>query len=505
MAKDRDKTLESQDLPLPTVFYNAITGIGAALAATSLGLILFLVVLESLAEEHKPYVGILAFVVLPVFLVIGLIMIAVGAMREGRRRRQGLPPTQRLPIVNFNNPKHRRVFALIVGGGILFLILSAFGSYKAYEYTDSDEFCGTVCHNVMHPEYTAYEGSPHSRVGCAKCHIGPGAGWFVRSKLSGAYQVYSVLFDKYPRPIHTPIANLRPSSDTCEQCHWPEKFYTENFLVNDYYLSDEENTNWRLDLLMHIGGGDISHGPTSGIHWHIANQVEYVATDAKRTEIPWIRVTDAEGNVSVFQSTEADFSDDDLATAEIRTMDCIDCHNRPTHVYRPAPQLVNRAMASGRLDRTLPEIKLVATEAMETEYETAEEAQEGIREAIVGHFNNGYAEIGESRPDDVEHAVAVVQDLYNSNYFPEMKVSWRHFPNHIGHMYSPGCFRCHDGYHENDEGEVITRDCNVCHTILAQESEAEGQRVALGGVEYHHPEDIDEAWKEMNCSECHGE
>ena len=240
---------------LPSVFYNGITMAGAGLAAVSLLLIFFLMAIEALSDEHSPYMGIVAFVILPAFLVVGLITIAAGAIRQHRRRRLGLQTTERLPRVDLNDPAVLRASVIIGTGTVVFLMLTAFGSFKAYEYTDSDQFCGTVCHEVMKPEYTAYGESPHARVGCIQCHIGPGAEWFVRSKLSGANQLYSVAYNKFSRPIETPVHNLRPSRDTCEQCHWPAHFSGEKLVVTDYYAQEEGNDHWRLTMLMRIGGG----------------------------------------------------------------------------------------------------------------------------------------------------------------------------------------------------------------------------------------------------------
>ncbi len=267
----------------PSSFYNPVTLVGAAIAGVSFGLILFLMVLESFSESPKPYMGIIAFVLLPAVLLIGLFILVFGIVRERRRIHSG-KPEMHLPQIDLNNPKHRTAFAAFSLGTILLLLLSAFGSFKAYEHTDSDQFCGETCHKVMEPEYTAYQFSPHARVGCVKCHIGPGAGWFVRSKLSGTYQVYATLFNKYPRPIPTPIENLRPAQETCEQCHWPKHFFSEKQLQNTYFTSDEKNTKWTLNLLIKIGGGNVEAGPTSGIHWHmnIANQVTYATADSQR-------------------------------------------------------------------------------------------------------------------------------------------------------------------------------------------------------------------------------
>ena len=209
---------------LPPSFYNLTTLAGAVIAGVSFGLILFLLLLEQFSQTSKPYMGIIAFVILPAFLIGGLTIAAFGVWREHRRQRIGTSVEQHLPVIDLNNPRHQTAVALVSIGTLLLIVFSAFGSFQAYEHTDSDAFCGQTCHTVMNPEFTAYSNSPHARVGCVKCHIGPGAGWFVRSKLSGAYQLYAVAFNKYPQPIRTPIHNLRPAQETCEQCHWPSQF-----------------------------------------------------------------------------------------------------------------------------------------------------------------------------------------------------------------------------------------------------------------------------------------
>ncbi len=490
---------------IPSSFYNITTLVGASISAVSFGLVLFLTVVEFFAEEQKPYMGIIAFVILPAFLIIGLVVAVVGMVREHRRAKQGKPHGLSLPVVDFNNPKHRKVIATVLGGTFFLLVFSAFGSFKAYEYTDSDSFCGEVCHDVMEPEFVAYQYSPHAKVGCVQCHIGSGATWFVRSKLSGAYQVYATIFDKYPRPIPTPIQDLRPAQETCEECHWPSHFFSEKLHQNTYYVSDEENTEWNLNLLIRIGGGNIEAGPTSGIHWHmnIAHEVTYAALDTARQTIAWVKARSPDGKETLYKNTQLDSSEEELASARIRRMDCIDCHNRPTHIYRPPARSINHAMKSGWIDPGLPSVKSIAVEVLEEEYATKEEALEGIRGAIQGFYESDYPEVLAEKGDAVERAIEEVQKIYSRNYFPEMKVDWKNFIDNIGHLYYPGCFRCHDGAHVSEEGKVLSRYCNACHTILAQELEKGSQRMSLGGVEYVHPVDIVELWKEVSCSDCH--
>jgi uncharacterized membrane protein YidH (DUF202 family) len=490
---------------LPNSFYNPLTLIGTAIAVVSFGLTLFLMLLEAMAETPKPYMGIIAFVLLPAILIVGLLVAAAGVWREHRRARAGKSVEHHLPRVDLNNPRHRMAFTLVAVGTILLLIFSAFGSFKAYEHTDSDQFCGESCHTVMEPEYTAYQYSPHARVGCVKCHIGPGAGWFVRSKLSGSYQLYAVTFNKYPRPIPTPIENLRPAQETCEQCHWPKHFFSEKQVTNTYFMTDEKNTKWTLNLLIKIGGGNIEAGPTSGIHWHmnIANEVTYVPRDSTRQSIPWIRAKRPDGTVAVYQSTDTPLSEEERAHRPVRRMDCIDCHNRPTHIYHPPARSVNHVMSLGWIDPQLPGIKTLAVQALEYPYTSTEAAMDSIRKVITEYYSTGFPAIAAARGASIARAVEEVQKIYSRNYFPTMRVNWKAFPDNIGHMYYPGCFRCHDGKHVSAEGKVLSRDCNTCHTILSQQFEQDTLRLSLGGIEYRHPADIGDAWKETNCNECH--
>lgn len=489
----------------PDSFYNPITLGGAAIAAGSFGLILFLVLLEALATTSKPYMGVIAFVLLPGVLLLGIGILVFGIIRTNKRLRAGKPVGMHLPQIDLNNSKHRTAFVWISLGTVLLMLFSAFGSYQAYEHTETDAFCGETCHEVMEPEFVAYQYSPHARVGCVKCHIGPGAGWFVRSKLSGAYQVYATAFNKFPRPIPTPITNLRPAQETCEQCHWPNHFFSEKQHVNTYFLSDEENTKWTLNLLMKIGGGNVEAGATSGIHWHmnIAHEVTYAALDSQRQIIPWVRSKSPDGTERIFRSTEIEVSEDSLRKAFTRKMDCIDCHNRPTHIYHPPARSVNHVMSLGWIDPALPGVKSASVSALEQPYATKQGGLDSIRMFIEGYFRDEFPDVAVTQKAAIERTVQEVQKIFSRNYFPEMKVNWKRFIDNIGHMYYPGCFRCHDDKHVSDDGKVLSRDCNSCHTILAQKYVRDSLRISLGGVEYKHPTDIGEAWKEMNCSDCH--
>jgi len=477
--------------PRLSVWRNWVSLLGLLIASSSLFSFVLLVVLDSLAHLGNPYIGILTYLVAPGFLIIGLLLTVAGALwhRHQLRAQAALPSLH----INFSRPRDRRILGTFILGSLCFLLISAVGSYKSYHFTESVQFCGQACHTVMQPELTTYLHGPHARVRCVECHIGPGAAWYVRSKLSGTYQLYATTFDKFPRPIPTPVKNLRPAQATCNQCHWPSKFVGNLERTYNYFLEDETNTPFSVRLLLKVGGGDPTHGPVGGIHWHmgISNRVEYIATDPERQKIPWVRLTDPMGVVTVFRDPK--FTND-ISHYEIRTMDCMDCHNRPAHRYVPPSDAVNLAIALGRVDRSLPYIKSNAVFALSRPYKTATEARQGIATFLANRY-----------PDDprANWATGVLQEIYADNYFPEMKASWTIYPDNIGHRNWPGCFRCHDGNHKAEDGHhaIKANDCNACHVILAQGQGAELCKLSPEGQPFRHPEDLyDPAFK---CTDCH--
>lgn len=453
-------------------------------------------------QQHavNPYFGVFAYVLIPVVLNLGLLLILIGVMRERRRRkRAGSEVPSGLPVINLNERKQFTAFIVVITVTLCFLTLSSIGAYRTYHFTESVEFCGTLCHEVMEPEYTAFQHSPHANVTCTKCHIGPGTSWYVKSKVNGLYQVYSTLFNKFNRPIEAPVHSLRPADETCYTCHWPSKFFGAVEMRRSYFLSDKANSPWSVQMLIKVGGGDVQHGRGQGIHWHMvtANRIEYVAGNEKRTEIPWVRATARDGTVKIYQTTDEDLVLDEsaLASAERRILDCIDCHNRPTHQFHDPSRSMNEALATGLIDADLPSIKANGVRALLGEYATKQEAMVGIREALATQYPEG----GEV----VEQAVAGVQAIYSRSFFPRMKADWREYPDHIGHMITPGCFRCHDGQHATEQGDVISNDCSICHTIIAQGPGLALESITSGGLEFQHPEDIDGEERETHCDECH--
>jgi len=497
-------------MKLPRTYYNPLSLFGSILAAGSALIIIFFLIAMTLFDTDNTgsYAGIFVYIVLPVFLIIGLILIPIGMSRRSRRiKREGEESVVSKIIIDFSNQRHWNAVGLFILVTILFLLITGIGTYKAFHYTESNEFCGTLCHSVMEPEWVAYQESAHSRVACVSCHVGEGAEWYVKSKLSGLYQVYSVTFNKYPSPIETPVHSLRPARETCEECHWPEKFYSSNLHNEKNYLADSANTRWNTMLKMKIGSEHRAHGLVEGIHWHINSdiKVEYIASDRKREYLPWVRyVNKATGDTIVYNDIYDTLDQEALDTLELREMDCLDCHNRPSHQFLPPQKFVDDMMATGTIPVGLPEVKSMAMQLFNNTFSTRDSGAMLIREEVNNFYNSSYPEFAAENQAMIDQAIEGLLAAYNKNIFPEMKASWDAYPNHIGHSEFNGCFRCHNGNHESEDGKVISRDCNLCHIILAQGNAQNFETTPIDlPLEFKHPVDIDEAWKEMACADCH--
>jgi c(7)-type cytochrome triheme protein len=489
-------------ITLRRLFRNYVSLIGGIVASMSFILNVFLLLLDVARPTQNPYVGIVTFMILPGVTLGGLGLVFGGAvLRFFQLRREA--HVVELPRLDLNNTRHRLVLSGTFLAIIIFMTLSAVGGYESYHYTDSVAFCGQTCHTVMQPEHIAYKSSPHARVACVSCHIGPGAEWFVRAKISGAYQVYSVTFNKFSRPISTPIENLRPAQDVCEQCHWPAKFWGEQLAERVHFSSDEKNSRRQVSLLIKTGGGSVA-GVSAGIHYHmnIQNTIWYAAADHRRQVIPWIRVQAPDGKITEYVSTEKPLTPEELKKAEIRRMDCVDCHNRPSHRYLPPGRALDPSLQEGRISVEIPFIKKVAVEAMVRTYATAEEADRGIEAYIRDFYQKQYPAVAQGQDTQIKSAIDEVRRVYHLNLFPEMKVSWQAYPDNIGHKEFPGCFRCHDGKHVSADGKVIDRKCDSCHEFL--ERRAGGAFVRTEATPaFAHPWKLGGKHAEVLCAACH--
>ncbi len=495
-------------MKLPPSSKNWLTIIGSIIASINLILILLLFVISTIFNKDNTNLGLYIYIILPGFMILGLLLIPVGMFLERKKLfKRVVTEESRLPRIDLNDPRHRNAFIIFTITTIIVLFLSTLGSFKAYHITESVEFCGTLCHTVMQPEHTAYQNSPHANVSCVECHVGSGASWYVKSKLSGLHQVYAVLTKTYPTPIETPLHDLRPARETCEKCHWPQKFYARTLWTNKYFLADSANTEWDVMLQMKTGPEYSGLGLVEGIHWHINPEVniEYISENDKRENITYVKYTNkATGEETIYRDEENPVSDSLIAASSKRSMDCIDCHNRPSHNYNSPSVYVDKAMTTGAVSKSIPFIKKAAMDILRETFSTSDTAMMMINESISDFYKTNYPDYYANNKNLIDSAIVAIQKGYNQNTFPKMKVSYDKYPDHIGHLESNGCFRCHNGTFKADNGHVITKDCNLCHSIVGEGQQGMMQYTSIReNLDFQHPVDIGTAWQEANCSECH--
>jgi hypothetical protein len=441
----------------------------AGMVLTTISAVSFLVVFfaDLFGLHTNPYIGIVFFLVLPGLFLIGLLLIPLGAWIERRRRAAGKAPSSaHWPRIDLNDSAQRTTAVIVFGLTIANVVIVSLGAYRGVEYMDSVQFCGQACHTPMKPEFVAHATGPHANVKCVDCHIGQGASSFAKAKLAGTRRLLAVARQNYPRPIVAAPQQLLPASATCEQCHRPDLFHGDKLRRIVEYADDDKNTTSVTTLTVHVGGGDGRRGLASGIHWHmnVANAIEYIATDADRQTIPYVRMTDRQGVVREYLAEAA--TPALIATGVRHRMDCTDCHNRPSHrIAATAVRAVDQAMADGGIPTTLPFVHREAVKALNATYPSQDAGLEGVAGALRAFYRTQPPPVTASNGPDVERSVRAVQDIYRRNVFPEMRVRFGTYANNIGHVDSPGCFRCHDDNHKAKNGKTIGQDCETCHSI----------------------------------------
>jgi len=451
------------DFRLPAAARNPISMFGVALASAMAILFLVLFLLDVVGYLTNPYLGLVLFVAVPAAFVLGLLLVPIGMWADARRRARypDAAPLE-LPVIDLRRPRHRTVLATVAALTVVNVVILSMAAYGGVHYMETAPFCGTTCHVAMEPQWVAYQAAPHARVACVECHVGPGVPALARSKLAGTRQLFQVVTRSVPRPIPSP-ETMRPARDTCEHCHWPEKFHGDKVRIIREYADDEQNTESATTLVMHVGGGSAKLGVGTGFHWHmnINNRVEFVAPTGAEDTIPYVKFTDSRGNVKEYFAEGV--TPQQMAGRQRQTMDCMDCHNRPAHTFQATPErAVNEAIAQNRIPRELPFVRREAVAAITAEYPDRDEALASIATRLRDFYR--------SRPNPpatqlVERAIAGTQDAWAGNVFPQMNVKWGTYPNNIGHVDFPGCFRCHDDLHTAKDGTVIPQDCESCHSM----------------------------------------
>jgi hypothetical protein len=434
----------------------SIAGVLITTSTAVLFIALLIAVLAGLLDN--PYAGLVIFVAIPALFVSGLLLIPAGAWLQRRKREQsGVVPEW--PVLDFRRPKVRRnvlVFTALTAANAVIVLLAGYGSLH---WMESPSFCGQVCHTPMHPQFTAWRANgSHPGVACVSCHIGEGARGFVHAKAAGVRQLAHVVTDSYPRPIPAG-AHLAPEAqaNACRTCHKSERV-GDRISVTREYADDEANSETMTVLELHVGAGSESG---RAIHWHAnpAVRIEYIATDAGRATIPYVKVTDANGRTKEYRTEE---TTDELArTTPLRLMTCVDCHNTVGHPIAPSPErAVDRAIAAGQISRALPFVRRESVRALTGPYGDEEDAEAAIDRRLRELYASGGGPIDQQ---SLERTIAAVRSLYRRNVFPAMKVTWGSYPDHRSHIDTPGCVRCHDDSHLASDGSTISGDCEYCH------------------------------------------
>jgi hypothetical protein len=438
-----------------------LSWLGLVLVITAISTWLFVLPAEVHGHTENPYKGAVLYLVLPFVLVAGIVLTILGIVLGRRRIRQRLEA-----VVGDRRRALQRLIAFLVITIGVNLVIGTQLTYRAVVYMDTPQFCGTTCH-MMRPEYLGHRDSNHASVECAECHVAPGAGGWVEAKMNGTRQLWETLTNSYTRPIPSALESgfLVPSKETCERCHWAEKIVGVRLLVLPSYAADEQNSVSYTVLMMLVGGSQMK-----GIHYaHFAGgfEVRYAASDPKRQTIPWVeRRNTKTGETKTYLA--AGTPPAQAAGLPKHVMQCVDCHDRPTHAFLLPDRALDRALALGQLPANLPFIKKQGLAVLQTNYASSADAARKIPEAIEHYYQQTYPQVFAQRKADVAKAGQGILAIYSRNVFPDLHVTWGTYTNSLGHVDFPGCFRCHDGSHATTNGqETITQDCGACHQLLA--------------------------------------
>lgn len=456
----------------------------------------FLFIYEIFAEKNNRYTGILIYIVYPV-LMLGCLLTALFGIwlmrRQSRRGKVNLCHKLMRGLVDRGKYiKFALIILMMIG---VMTAISSFGTYKAYEYSQSNQFCGLTCHSVMEPEFLAHQQSFHAKVQCAECHIGSTAAEHIQAKLAGVHQLFAMISGNIQKPLPVErVHQKRMAQSICGDCHWLDKEQENRVKEYTYYIMEDDQSEWKLQLQMNLKG-------EKGIHSHMGHNREvYLVSDEKDPgRILWVKSVDLKsGEEEVFVDEDSPYKNSSPPANKIKKMDCIDCHNRPAHPFEAPYRSLNKAMAEKRIDPAIEGFKEAALDALSAFYQTKEEGREKIRTAL----NKNFKDEASFDRENINKAIDETIGIFDNNFYPEMKVRWGVFPDHSGHLINKGCFRCHDGKKVSQAGKKLNKNCNSCHTIT-QQGKTGSLEMNLSGLEFKHPTDIDGEWKESMCSECH--
>jgi hypothetical protein len=333
-----------------------------------------------------------------------------------------------------------------------------------WEYSNSNAFCAAMCHNVHPEEIAAHKQGAHARVNCVECHMGRNSTLHLMAlKPTHAKELWGMIVG-YERPITS--GTLRPSREACESCHYPAVEHHDSVAVKVHYGTDPQSSESRVKLVLHTGMDAVRSGYTKGIHWHIQNEVRFVSPDPQRRQIPWVEVVKPDGTKVAYTDAETKLTAQQIAALPARPMACYDCHNAVGHPFVNPATVVDEAIRTGKIDRKLPDAKARAVALVDKlpEITGETEARAAKVDALLAEAASKAATAQEFKAAEQKFNTAMREIVLGAS-FREKDFSWKSFPNHTGHSETPGCFRCHDGKHFNDKGEVIRLQCTLCHAL----------------------------------------
>lgn len=368
--------------PIVYLSSNWISRVGVFLVTTAVVSGILLVPVAMAQGAANAYLGLLAFVVLPILMFAGLALIPLGiAWQRARLRRAGAVPTP--------STSHDWVslFRFVAVATVLNVIIGGYGAYSSVHYMETNAFCGTTCHTIMQPQYTNLAVGNHASIDCVACHVGPGASGFVQAKLGGMRQLVSMATGSYAKPIPGAAEKMSPVAERCESCHSAFRDSADKLRVLRSYYDDEANTPAVTVLMMHTRKIHAAHAVT----------------------------------------------------------DCLECHNRPAHTFATAEAAADEALARGAISPMLPFAKKQAVAILSAAYANREDAARRIPEAWAAYYQQSHPGVWTDRRAEVTGSGDAVAAIYANNVFPDMKVGFGTYTSLLGHTANPGCFRCHDG------------------------------------------------------------
>lgn len=492
---------------LPKSIYNYVSAIGAVLVLGSILELIFQLLIALFTNQNGYFLGIFMFVFVPLNLMLGIILIFAGIYISKRISKSKNTGENLEQGPNEHYASQNKAVIVFIIGMVIFFVVVMIGNIKTMDFANSDAFCGEICHSAMEPEFISYKNSKHDNVTCIHCHYSDNDNLFIKSKLAALRQIGTIVGGDYKHPLTIPPHTLEPGRNTCEHCHKPAMFNPRILRNKENFLSDKENTKWITRLILRVGNEHSSKVSTKGIHWHMHrdNIVQFVSLDDKKQDLPWVRYINInENDTTIYIDSTSDFQPSSLDTVEIFTMDCMDCHNRISHNFASPSEFIDREISQGNISETLYEIKRLLIDICEEEFPNVDSLKTYSIIYLKNFYTKNYPGYYLKNEKIIKSAITVFTNEYAKNIFPEMKVKWDSFPSNAGHKYNPGCFRCHNDLHKSEEGIILKRDCNQCHTITSQGNPNYLENAIHGEeLEFSHPVDIDESWRETNCNECH--